>query len=182
MNYEERPLVTSSSKQRWALGQLLRWDALGIRNKILVPIIALMLGSLGVSTIVFMVSTNATRNSIISEQINDDSRRLQAAFAQSEQQAIEGAKLLASDPGLIELIQEEDMPDSGNLSLPMNARATPVRDRFELDQLIVLNAGGQARVNIGTTELEPISVRGREFLPICTETTQQIAILKAGRC
>ncbi|NJK80484.1 MAG: hypothetical protein HC893_00620 [Chloroflexaceae bacterium] len=141
-----------------------------------------MLGSLGVSTIVFMVSTNATRNSIISEQINDDSRRLQAAFAQSEQQAIEGAKLLASDPGLIELIQEEDMPDSGNLSLPMNARATPVRDRFELDQLIVLNAGGQARVNIGTTELEPISVRGREFLPICTETTQQIAILKAGRC
>jgi diguanylate cyclase (GGDEF)-like protein len=50
----------------------------------------------------------------------------------------------------------------------------PVYNRFKLDQVIVLNAQGQIRVNIAPSHLESISVVRRDLLPTCTQPQEYL--------
>lgn len=144
------------------------WSAAGIRTKILVPLSILMILSIIGSTTSFLVSTTATRQSILTRQFDEEERRLLAALEQSERDAVEAVELLADDPLLIRALQNERIYTSTNASVAMVDRVVPVRERFELDQIIVLDADQQPRVNIAPSHLEPISVNGRDLLPPCS--------------
>lgn len=176
---ESSPLLRASlRRQRWPG---LNWSAAGIRTKILVPIIILMVLSILGSTLGFLVSTGATRESILTRQLDDEERRLVAALGQSEREALEAAELLTQDDLLIQALLDERKYIGTNASLAMVDRVVPVRDRFELDQVIVLDADKQARVNIGPSHLEPISINGRELLPACRNIERRLVTFGQAR-
>lgn len=149
------------------------WKSAGIRTKILVPLVILMLLSLLGSTLGFIISTERTRTRILTEQLEEDAERVIGAFKQTKRDAVESARRLAQDDTVFRqsLIAERDNPNE-NRSLEMVDRAVPVRERFGLDQVIVLDATGQARVNIAREHLESIYTRAPELLRSCSGIEQ----------
>lgn len=146
----------------------LHWPSAGIRTKILVPLALLMTLSLLGGIVGFIVSTDTTRNRILDTQIETDANNLRVALEQSNRESIEAARLLSQDDLLIAYLQEEQRDSDSNLALQMSDRVVPLRDRFGLDQVIVLNAGGEPRVNIGPSLLENITIEQPDLLPACS--------------
>jgi PAS domain S-box-containing protein len=144
-----------------------RWISQGIQTKILVPLTLLMLLSLLGSLIGYVLSTNATRNSIIDEQIQSDYQRAVVALTSSEKEVIESAQALARSPDLLPALATNDI-------LLLDQQALAVKNRFGLDQVLVLDAEGQALVNItGQSFLSQIDAaeRQRILAPLNRATT-----------
>lgn len=181
MNNTTRSLRASPAPQRRVRWRIFDWTAVGIRTKIVVPLIVLMLLSILGSTIGFLISTTATREHILTRQLDDETRRLVAALQQSEQDALEATHLLTQDTLLIRALLRERRHTGTNTSLAMVDRAVPIRDRFGLDQIIILDTSQQARVNIAPSHLEPISVNGRELLPLCRDVERHLARFEEAR-
>lgn len=118
----------------------------------------------------FVISTQTTRNSILDGQLEHDIVRLEAAFAQQNRDTIEAARLLAEDHVLIDTLIEAQTHTGHEMEeemVEMAGRAVNVRDRFGLDQVLVLNDEGQVRVNIAPSYLESISVQRADMFPAC---------------
>lgn len=149
------------------------WHQRSIQIRLLIPLLLLLLLSLIGTTGGFLYSTNATRDSIIKRQLDEDARQLTTSIHHSESDALQSARLLANvlDDDLIhESVYAE------NLALEMYDKIVRVRDRFALDQVIVLNAEGYVRANIaGAPFLESIAVRNPELLPACASIQEQLA-------
>lgn len=157
------------------------WGRLGIRQKILYPLIALMLFSAIGSNIFFIFSTTATRDSILNQQISDENKRLQDALATRVEEATTGAELLSRDPQVITALRTEEVTATSNESLEISARAQPTRNRLGIDQIVVTNATGQVRTNIAPSFLEAITVRSAELLQPCATNTTRLAIFEGYR-
>ncbi len=157
---------------RRAYWPLFNISAAGIRTKILVPLVMLMIVSMMGGTLGFIISTNTTRNSILDRQLVEDGERLNSALMSSSGDTIEAARLLARDEELQNAMRMEQEAADENQSLAMAERVVPLRDRLDIDQVIVLDNTGQARVNVAPLHLESISVNGRHLLPKCSETVQ----------
>jgi diguanylate cyclase (GGDEF)-like protein len=149
------------------------WHRRSIQIRLLIPLLLLLLLSLVGTTSGFIYSTNATRDSILKRQLDEDARQITASIHHSESDALQSARLLANvlDD---DLIQESIYAE--NLALEMYDKIVRVRDRFGLDQVIVLNAEGYVRANIaGAPFLESIAVRNPELLPACSSIEEQLA-------
>ncbi len=147
------------------------WRAKSIRTKILVPLITLTVLLLLGSHLSFVATTNTTRNRILDEQMQESAERLRASLSQYERDVANGAKGLAQDPQLVAAMRDESSGQEALLQ--MDARAVVVRDRFRLDQVIILNTEQQARVNLATTSrLTTIRSYTHERLAQCTSAAQ----------
>jgi PAS domain S-box-containing protein len=156
VTHPEQALPSSAKKQ---VGWLRRaWISQGIQTKILVPLILLMLLSLLGSLVGYVLSTNATRNRIIDQQIDGDYRRVSAALAASESDVFSGAEALARSPDLPAALETKDV-------LTIDRQALALRDRFRLDQVLILDTDGQALINIvAQSYLSQIATADRERL------------------
>ncbi|NOK63567.1 MAG: hypothetical protein GFH27_549281n434 [Chloroflexi bacterium AL-W] len=125
-----------------------KWRTASIRTKILVPLTLLMLLSVLGSTIGFIISTNTTRNSILDGEIAGDGSRLIDVLSRREEELTESASILANDSVLIGALELDQVGPDGSQVLIIDDRALQVRTRFRLDQVLVLNADNQVRVNI----------------------------------
>ncbi len=151
------------------------WRTKSIRTKILAPLIALTVLLLLGSHLTFVATTNRTRNRILDEQMNEAASRLQVSLFQYARDVANGAKGLAQDPQLVTAMREESSGQEALLR--MDARAVVVRERFHLDQVIVLNTEQQARVNLATdSTLTKIRFYDHESLAQCT-TAEQLALI-----
>lgn len=157
--------------QRWRIG----WTKAGIRTKILMPLLLLMLLSLLGSTSGFIISTNTTRNSILDRQLQEDAQRIEFAFAKTQRDATESVSKLAHDHELIGALMKERVQSNINRSKDMVDRVVPVRERFGIDQVIVLNASSQPRVNIAPSNLETITVMQPDLLLPCRDVQITLA-------
>jgi PAS domain S-box-containing protein len=178
-------LVTNTSSQkkspRWLL---FRWSSAGIRAKILVPLIVLMSLSLVGSTIGFIMSTNTTRNRLLDGMLNDEASRVVPALAQSELDVGNGARGLSRDPQLAEAMKRVETGDESaqfeEALLRMDARAISVRNRFRLDQVLIVNNNEQARVNVASySELSQLSYYKQDVFANCRniEETHQTHLI-----
>ncbi len=148
---------------------------LSIQTRILIPLTLLMLLSLVGSAIGFLLSTNATRNEILDGQLSEDRRRLVDAWQRRADDLTISARLLSQDSSLITAL-------AGDRILDLDRRAVTVRDRFSLDQVVVVNREGKTRVNIVTrSELSRADVPARlAALAPATDDTPILLPLEAG--
>ncbi len=168
--------ISVSSRNHLAI-----WSRLGIREKILYPLIALMIFSAVGSNVFFLFSTTATRDSILNQQISDESKRLKDALVTRVEEATTGAELLSRDPRVITALRTEEVTDASNESLEISARVQPTRNRLGIDQIVVKNAEGRVRTNIAPSFLESITVRSGELLQPCATNTNQLALFEGYR-
>ncbi len=170
-------LVTNTSPQKKSRRLLLRWSSAGIRAKILVPLILLMSLSLVGSTIGFIMSTDTTRNRLLDQMLNGEAARVVPALSQSELDVFNGARGLSRDPQLaaaMKQVEHEQGLDSQQFEqslLRMDDRATRVRDRFRLDQVLIVNNDGQARVNVASSSaLSQLPYYKQDVFANCSST------------
>lgn len=136
----------SSPTHRWQTPLHRLSTSPSIQRRILVPLIILMLLSLLGSTIGFTLSTTASKNRILDAQLASDARRLSDAWSRREQEVSESARLLANDAALITALRGE----GEEALLTLDKRILAVRDRFSLDQILLVGADGQVPVNLTT--------------------------------
>jgi signal transduction histidine kinase/HAMP domain-containing protein len=126
-----------------------RWQSLSLGYKLLLPIIALMLISLLVSTLTFVVGTERTRDQLLAQQVADDSERASGALASRAETVAVAARLLAHDPNIVEALQA---PSDSSL-MTLNSRALVMRERFGLSLIQIYNRDGEARTNLVLSSL-----------------------------
>ncbi len=153
------------------------WKSIGIRAKILIPLIILMTLSLLSSIAGFLLSTDRTRDRILDEQITEDAHRIMDTLIQDMPEVIASAQVLARDPDLIRALEEDQAHPGGNSVPDMDRRALSVYDRFDLDQVMVLNADGHPRVNIAAQSyLSKMSENERNDLLNKSSTDQAVVV------
>lgn len=158
----------------------LLWGKAGIRTKILMPLLILMILSMLGSTIGFLISTNATRNHILDGQLNEDASRIVAELGQSKRNVFNGATVLSRDPQLIEAIRKIPVDRVASL-LAIDDRVVIVRDRFRLDQVIIFgNEQASPWANVTTlNELSQMRIYDNPMLARCHEESL-IHLVKEG--
>ncbi len=176
MTSREQSLQTIAGALPSQLGRSLGWNRLGIRQKILIPIIGITLLSALGSALLFLFTTNTTRDSILEGQISEESQRLQTALNARKEDAINAAELLArdEDPGAIRFLLTQPGTVIENETLDVSERVQPVRNRLGIDQIIVTNNMGDVRTNIAPSYLEAITVRRPDLLEPCNDTTSRL--------
>lgn len=176
VNTVESRVATLTPMQRRPRWKAPGWTTVGIRTKILVPLILLMLLSLLGSTAGFIISTDTTRNSILDRQLGEDAYRVRAAIEQQTRDAVEGGHLLARDRVLLNALTVERLRADRNTATIMVERVVTVHDRLGIDQIMLVDSEGRIRVNVAPSHLESISVNGRKLLPTC-RTKDEIALV-----
>lgn len=126
---------------------LRRWSALSIRSKLLLAVIGLLLLSLIGSSSLFILNTRAAEGQLQDQQLARDLERGRAALLSRTTDLLQAAGLLAVDPELGRALSADAQGDAAQV-LTIDRRALPVRERFRIDQLLVITAGGQVRANI----------------------------------
>lgn len=168
-------IPSSQRRQPWRIG--FHWPVASFRTKLLAPLLFLMTISILGSAVGFMFSTNTTRNHILDGQLSEDMQRLTNALTLSEQEVQESAALLATDPELITAMRQDTFRQGQFVVLDLDRRALRVRDRFRLDQVMVLNSDGQPRVNIvAQSYLSQINVMEHPRLRECASTAQTAVV------
>ena len=151
------------------------WISQDIQTKILVPLTLLMLLSLIGSLISFFVATNATRNRISDSQIESDFNRLAAALAEGEREVTDSARVLARASGITDALIDRNV-------LPLNRQSLLVRERFRLDQVLIVDTNDQTLINIASqsmlTRLDP-EERERLLGPVGQRDTRLIPVGEA---
>jgi signal transduction histidine kinase/CheY-like chemotaxis protein len=145
------------------------WSHASVRVKVLVPLTALLLLLLLVSAIGFNLNTDTTRNRILDEQLTEDAIRLGTALQQRETETLNGAVALSRDPTIVAALSDTGDEDRER----MDERATVVRSRFNLDQIIILDAASKKQVNLTTfTDLSRIKFYTDSRLDNCARVSQ----------
>jgi signal transduction histidine kinase/CheY-like chemotaxis protein len=145
--------------------------SLSLRTKMLIPLIILMSLVMVGSAIGFTMSTNTTRNRILDEQLNEETQRLQKAFEQKISDALNGAVVLSRDPALVEALQENDFNRA--VAAIIESRATNVRSRYRLDQILVLDNTQRKRVNLSSfSDVSRLSFWEQPSLASCEDVSQ----------
>lgn len=148
----------------------LSWSNAGIRTKILAPLIILMTLSLVGSTVGFIISTNATRNRILDGQLQEEAQRVETAIKQSEDNVRVSASGLSDFPNFVELL-DRMRTDRDGVLLEMNERAVTVRDRYRLDQVLIIGAKeAMPWVNFALSDaLSQMKICDHHALSTCTD-------------
>jgi PAS domain S-box-containing protein len=124
------------------------WSSLGIRSRILISLTLLMgLAAIG-SVAVFVVTTNTTRNQLQNQQLDADFDRTTQTLAARRKEVVQAAQLLAADPELMRALRRYEEGEAATSLLDIDARALPIRDRFGLDQVLVLGSQDNRLVNL----------------------------------
>jgi signal transduction histidine kinase/CheY-like chemotaxis protein len=126
------------------------WSSARIRTKIVGPQFLLMVFLIVGITIGFIVVTNATRNRILDAQLREEATRLATAFAQNEQDVLNSARMFSHDPIVQSLVEQQNNPTEA-LLLQAADHAVTIRERFFLDQVVVVNGRGRRLVNVATS-------------------------------
>ena len=159
-----RPALSPQRWRRWRIP--LAWATAGIKTKMLIPLVLLMTLSFLGSTLGFVLSTNTTRDQLLDGQNLVDARRLQIAISASEQDVAQAVQTLSADPQLLAVLQNKVLKSAELLAL--DRRAVAVRERYRLDQVLILDQAGQIRVNLATNSaLSQLSALGEAQLPGC---------------
>ncbi|NJN66527.1 MAG: cell wall metabolism sensor histidine kinase WalK [Chloroflexaceae bacterium] len=148
----------------------LGWSNAGIRTKILAPLIILMTLSLLGSTVGFIISTNTTRNRILDGQLQEEAQRMDTAIKQSEENVKVSASTLPGFAPFVALLQE--IPTDRENAVPeMGKHALTVRDRYRLDQVIIIGSHEEAPwVNLATSSaLSQMEICDHAELATCTD-------------
>ncbi len=124
------------------------WKNRSIRTKILLLVLTLIMLLLAGNVTSMVVSTSQTRNRILDQQLGEDMARLEDSLVQLEHDVYNSAQSLSRDPQMVQALHGDGTQDDAILR--MDDRATTVRDRFRLDQIVVVNAAGTPRVNLAT--------------------------------
>lgn len=125
-----------------------RWSSLGIRAKMLISLSLLMALSAAGSMLVFLVNTNTTRTQLQAQQLVGDLERVQQTLVNRERALLEAAQLLANDTTLSRAAAQYIEFEQPLVVLDIDRRALPVRDRFQLDQVVVVTPQGHVQANI----------------------------------
>lgn len=138
----------------WLTGTQRRWSSLGIRAKLLISLTLLMALSMAGSIIAFVVMTNTTRAQLQEQQLVSDLGRAEQALRSREHDLRQAVQLLANDPQL-QLAMQRDQASilqQGDrmVVLDIDRRALTIRERFQLDQVLVVGPNGDVRANIVT--------------------------------
>lgn|GEM_PF-3016518 len=167
----------SSSLSRPSRRFVFNWPTASFRTKLLAPLLLLMTLSILASAVGFIFSTNATRNTLLDGQLNEDIQRLTKELQLREDEVGQSARLLAEDPELILVLRQDTFRQGSYVLLDLDRRALRVRDRFQLDQVMVVNAEGQPRVNIAAQSLlSQISVMDHDRLEACRQAEQTFLV------
>lgn len=122
------------------------------------------------SIVGFTISTNTTRNRFLDEQLNNEAQRISGAFEQRKRDVLNGVKGLSRDPEIVSLLQERTLSDESVHRI--ENRALVVRDRFDLDQVLVLNVEGEKRLNITPfSDASRVRFYDHESLAACTQVS-----------
>jgi len=125
------------------------WKPKSLQDKILWPLVALMVGSVLVSTATFVFATALTRNQLVMQQVDADTQRVIAFLNGRVKEIQNAAALMAGDP----TVQFGVRFDSKDGLKVLNSRAVVIRDRFDLHLVQVYNAIGETRVNLVLSSL-----------------------------
>ncbi len=125
------------------------WKPRSLQDKILWPLVALMVGSVLVSTVTFVFATALTRNQLVMQQVDADTQRVIAFLNGRVKEIQDAAALMAGDP----TVQFGVRFDSEEGLKVLNGRAVIIRDRFDLHLVQVYNAIGETRVNLVLSSL-----------------------------
>lgn len=149
------------------------WSGVGIQTKLILVLVLLMSLSLVGNIIGFLLSARSTHASVFERQITLDQQRLVSALEHSENEAVEGASLLAN--ALYTALARELSDSQINLAEEIARQSVVVRERFHLDQVIVLNSERQVRANAAPSGLESIHIRAPDLLLPCRVPTRHLA-------
>ncbi len=147
------------------------WSTTSIQIKILVPLMLLLSLSLAGSAFGFILSTNATRDSMLDHQLDEDTHQITAALEYSQRNAVESARRLAqvlNGPLVLEYVADKNQAEQ------IYQQIVFVRERFDIDQIIVVNTEGKLRANIAPSHLESIHIRQPDLLYPCTHPEERL--------
>lgn len=145
------------------------WFSTSIRAKMLGSLVLLLLLTNIVTTVVLLLGTNAIRERLVDQQLTTESQLLEEALAQSEHNAMEALGIVTSDPLLIAAVSQAHTDGEVPVSESLYETIRTVRDRFEVEQIIVTGTERQLLVNETLSGYEAIDERGRYLLPRCLE-------------
>ncbi|MEW5868344.1 MAG: ATP-binding protein [Chloroflexota bacterium] len=129
------------------------WKPRSLSTKLLLPIAGLMLVALLASSFAFVVSTAATRNRILQQQILDDQQRITQTLSGRVETIRSAAQILASNDEIARAMTDKT---DESLSL-VDSRAVQVRNRFGLDVIQIYAASGEAWTNLLLASLYRVS-------------------------
>ncbi len=130
-----------------------RFRIRGLRAKLLLPIAGLMVFSLALSTLVFVGGTALTRNRLLDQRLDQDTRRLTQILAGRTAAVESAARVMAADPDINAALQQKTEASLAEV----DARAVVVRNRFNLDLVQIYDRRGDAWVNLVTSGLYRVS-------------------------
>jgi signal transduction histidine kinase/CheY-like chemotaxis protein len=147
---------------------------MNIRTKIILPQVVLMVLLLLGITASFIFVTNTARNRILDTQLQEETARLVSAFQQTRNDVFNGAQLLSRDNVLVSALRNEQTGNAESESvLEMASRATTMRDRYRLEQVLIINTAGQKRVNLSNySDLSRVRFYEYEKLAGCNSLSQ----------
>lgn len=145
------------------------WFTTSIRAKMLGSLVLLLLLTNAVTTIVLLLGTGAIRERLVDQQLTVESQLLEEALAQSERNAVETLNILTSDPLLIAAISQAHIDGEFIVSERLYESITAVRDRFEVEQMLVIDTERQLLINETLSGYEAVDEQGHFLLPRCVE-------------
>lgn len=148
--------------------------------KVFGALLLLLVVIVGGSTVGFISSATATRDLISSQQLAIDRQLLQQALADTELDEYEGGQLLAETISVSATSDEDDVLDKDAL-LSITDPAVQIRDRYDIDQIVVLDDESQVRINIAPSHLEALPLVKSELLADCTTPRQSLVTYTVWR-
>ncbi len=145
------------------------WFTTSIRAKMIGSLVVLLLLTNAVTTVVLLLGTGAIRERLVDQQLTVESQLLQEALVQSEHDAVTALTMLTTDPLLIAAISQAHRDGEFIVSEQLYESITAVRDRFAVQQMIVMDTERQLLVNETLSGYEAVNEQGRLLLPRCVE-------------
>lgn len=165
-----RPIVKSSVLTHLRkYHRYFEWFTSSIQAKMLGSLVLLLLLTNVVTTVVLLLGTGAIRERLVDQQLTVESQLLEEALAQTDDNVVEALSILTSDPLLIAAISQAHIDGEFIVSERLYESITTVRDRFEVEQMIVIDTERRLLVNETLSGYEAVDEQGHYLLPRCLE-------------
>ncbi len=169
-NSQDQAIVAPVAPKQQTRRQRRGWQSGGIRARILVPLMILMIIAIVGNTISFLLSTNQAHERILLRDLDEEEQRLIAALEQSERDLRTAAEMIVSDTLLLGRLLDARVHQritSGAEILPIiEERVAATRERFKVDQAMLRDQHNRVLVNVAATN-QPVHVIPRNLLPPC---------------